>query len=125
MLRNAFRRPLRFEHLEDRRVLAAFTVTNLSDVPVTGPNTAPGTLRQAIYDANHTAGDDDIYFADGLSGTVNLTVIDDTSVGSSALAITSKIAIHGNADGVTIKRDSSVSNMRPFYVGADGDLTLD
>lgn len=125
MVWKTFRRPLRFESLEDRRVLAAFTVTNFSDTPISAPNTAPGTLRQAIYDANHTPGDDDIYFADGLSGTLNLTAIDDTSVGASALAITSKIAIHGNAAGITIKRDAAVSNMRLFYVAPSGDLTLD
>ena len=45
-------RILRFESLEDRRVLTTFTVTNLNDATVTGPGNAPGTLRQAIYDAN-------------------------------------------------------------------------
>src|SRR5215470_18555443 len=36
---------LRFEWLEDRTVLSTFTVTNLADA-------GPGSLRQAILDAN-------------------------------------------------------------------------
>ena len=45
-------RRLTFEPLEERRVLTTFTVTNLNDATVSGPGSAPGTLRQAIYDAN-------------------------------------------------------------------------
>src|SRR3954465_9536434 len=97
-------RRLHFESLEDRRVLAIFTVTSLSDGPVSFPGAAPGTLRQAVYDANHSAGADVIQFAAGLSGTVNLSIADDTSIGASALLVSSPITIQGNSSGISIVR---------------------
>jgi hypothetical protein len=118
-------RKLAFEPLEDRRVLATFTVTNLGDAVVTGPGSAPGTLRQAIYDANNSAGADLIQFAAGLSGDVDLSVADDASVGLSALLVTSQITIQGNANGITIRRDAAAPEMRLVLVAAGGDLSLD
>jgi hypothetical protein len=59
------RRRLSFEALEDRQMLAVFTDTNLNDAAVTGTGQAPGTLRQAVFDANALAGDDIIQFAAG------------------------------------------------------------
>src|SRR4051794_2773094 len=45
---------------------ATFTVTNLND-------TGPGSLRQATLDANQNGpGSDDIVFASGLTGTINI-----------------------------------------------------
>jgi hypothetical protein len=66
-----FRR-LRMEPLEDRRMLATFTVTNLLDGAVTAAGQLPGSLRQAIFDANALAGADEIVFED-TTGTINLT----------------------------------------------------
>jgi hypothetical protein len=122
--RNVTRR-LRFEPLEDRRLLATFTVTNLNDAPVVAPNSAPGTLRQAIYDANQAAGADVIQFAANLSGNISLSVMDDNAFGASALAITSPITIRGNAAGITIGRDVAAAEMRLFRVTAAGDLSLE
>src|SRR5882757_10053089 len=122
---NRFTRRLQFEQLEDRRVLATFTVTNLSDAAVAFPGNAPGTLRQAVYDANHTAGADVIQFASNVSGTVNLSIVDDNSLGASSLVISSPITIRGNAIGITIGRNTSGSEMRLFKVTAAGSLTLD
>ena len=66
-------RPLRLELLEDRRLLAVFTVTNLDDEFVSQFVQAPGTLRQAIFDANQLPGDNNtINFQPGLTGTVVL-----------------------------------------------------
>jgi hypothetical protein len=120
-----YNRRLRFEELESRRVLATFMVTSLADGPVSVPGAAPGTLRQAIYDANHTAGADVIQFDAGLSGTINLSIADDTTFGASALALTSPITIQGNANGITIARNSAAGEMRLFHVFSNGDLTLD
>ncbi len=65
-------RCLRLEPLEDRRMLATFMVTNLSDGTVAAPGDLPGSLRQAIYDANNTAGTDLIEFTTG-PGTIPLS----------------------------------------------------
>lgn len=117
-------RTLRFERLEDRHVLATFTVTNLSDGPVSFPGAAPGTLRQAVYDANHSAGADTIEFTPGLQGTINLSIADDNSVGLSALIVSSPITIQGDTSGITIARNSAAAEMRLFHVTTTGDLTL-
>jgi len=100
-------------------------VSNLLDAPVTGPGSAPGTLRQAIYDANNTPGDDIIKFDTGLAGTVSLTVVGDTAVGNSALLITSTVTILGSPAGVTIARSNTAAEMRLFRVAVGGSLTLD
>ena len=54
----------RFERLEDRSMLTAFVVSSLSD-------SGPGSLRQAILDANSTPGFDSISFS--VAGTISLT----------------------------------------------------
>jgi hypothetical protein len=123
--RRCFARRLCVEHLEDRRVLANFTVTNLADAVVSGPGSAPGTLRQAIYDANNSHGDDVIKFDAGVAGFVDLTVIGDTAFGPTALLVNSTITIRGNAGGVTISRDVAAPEMRLFRVTAGGNLTLE
>src|SRR5262249_58158104 len=56
----------RLEALEDRALPSTFTVHNLSD-------SGPGSLRQAVLDANANPGPATIRFADGLPGTVALT----------------------------------------------------
>ncbi len=58
---------LKIERLEDRRMLAAFSVSNLND-------SGTGSLRDAIGQANGAVGADTITFAANLSGgTINLT----------------------------------------------------
>ena len=51
-----------FEELETRRVLATFVVSNLLDGPVSRSDDLPGSLRQAVFDANATEGADEIEF---------------------------------------------------------------
>ena len=62
--RNARARRLVVEALEARRLLATFTVTNTGDNGGVdpAPNAGTGTLRQAIVDANATAGTNQIVF---------------------------------------------------------------
>ena len=94
-------RHLSLEPLEDRRLRAVFTVSNLNDASVAAPGDAPGTLRQAIYDANHTAGDDQIVFEAALTSegpaTINLS-------DAGQLSINSNVVITGpGADLLTVR----------------------
>ncbi len=66
-------RRLRFESLEHRTMPAVFMVTNLGDAPVVAADDAPGTLRQALFDASESAGPDTVEFQNGLTGTITLT----------------------------------------------------
>ncbi len=120
---NTISRQLKFEALEDRRVLAMM-VTTLSDAPVSGFGQQIGTLRQAIYDANHTPGADIIDFAADLTGTIELTVADDFTNGASALVVSSEITIRGNSRGITISQSDAVG-MRLFRVTAAANLKLE
>src|SRR5262245_38737666 len=71
----------RLEALEDRTVPSTFTVENLAD-------NAPGSLRQAILDANAAPGADLIAFAPAArDGTIVLT--------SGELSITGDLTING------------------------------
>src|SRR5690242_10143101 len=53
------------EQLEERTLFAVFTVTSAAD-------SGPGTLRQAILDANAAAGADTVAFAVGGGGAVSI-----------------------------------------------------
>lgn len=70
-------RRLRLEQLEQRTLLAAFSVTNAN-------NAGAGSLHQAILDANAATGADSITFASGLAGAtidaVGLTITDDVDI---------------------------------------------
>ncbi len=99
-------------------MLATYTVSNLNDH-------GGGTLRQAILDANNSPGADLIQFASGLSGDINLSMIDDTTAGPSALLVTSEIAIRGNSEGITINRDTAAAETRLFRVTTTGNLSLE
>src|SRR5262249_47403267 len=61
--RHRGRAPLHLEALEDRALPSVLTVNKLFDA-------GPGTLRQALLDANSSTGPDTIRFAVG--GTINL-----------------------------------------------------
>jgi predicted outer membrane repeat protein len=70
---------------------ATFTVGNLSD-------SGPGSLRQAVLDANATAGADIIAFQAGLTGTLTLTlgeilITDSVDVRGPGAGV---LAVHGN-----------------------------
>ncbi|PSF32484.1 hypothetical protein C7H19_21560 [Aphanothece hegewaldii CCALA 016] len=72
--------------------MALFNVTNLFDSGI-------GSLRQAILDANSTAGDDEIQFS-SISGTITLT--------SGELNITDSLTINGiGADLLTISGNNA------------------
>ncbi|KAA5541856.1 hypothetical protein FYK55_16780 [Roseiconus nitratireducens] len=78
---------LRLETLEDRKLLAAYTVTNLDD-------SGDGSLRQAIIQANENPGADTIDFAASARGTIEL---------ASQLVITDDVTITGpGTDGLVL-----------------------
>ncbi len=65
------RNPL-LERLEERRLLALIPVTSTGDLDAQG-NPVPGSLRQAIIDANTNGGQDTIQFAITGSGVQTIT----------------------------------------------------
>src|SRR5262249_48477432 len=70
--------------LEDRTLPSTFLVTNLHD-------SGPGSLRQAVLDANAHPGADGIGFARGVHGTIPLT--------TGQLTITDSVTINGPGQG--------------------------
>lgn len=115
-------RSLHFESLESRRLLAVFSVTNLDDDPVAAAGDAPGTLRQALFDANATSEADTVNFQGGLTGTITLT--------QGELSVIHPVDIVGpGADQLTINADgndtspgvSDGGGTRVFNID-DGDL---
>lgn len=81
-------------------IAATFTVTNLND-------SGPGSLRQAMLEADAAVGDDTIVFQNGLSGTIILT--------TGQLTINSNIAIYGPGANVLAVSGNNVSPV--FFVG--------
>ncbi len=104
----------RLEQLEDRRVLATMMVTTLDDA-------GPGSLREAITDANALPGADLIEFDAGLIGTIQLTsgeltIADSTSISGPGAADLSIDAgglsrVFYIDDGVETFADVEISNV--------------
>ena len=100
------RRRLFLEQLEDRRLLATFTVINLAD-------RGTGSLRQAIVDSNVNLGSDIIQFSSGVNGTITLT--------SGELAITDAVDVQG--PGASVLAISGNNSSRVFYVTANATIS--
>src|SRR5262245_37611070 len=98
----------RLEPLEDRSVPSTFTVLNLADE-------GEGSLRQAVLDANDLPGADEVRFADGLQGTIDL--------GGVQLSITDHLLIDGpGAERVAV---SGSGESRVFEIGKGVTAVLD
>lgn len=90
-------------HYQSRTGLMLFVTTALALLATSSPATAadfvvlnladggPGSLRQAVFDANMLSGSDTVRFAPGLTGQIVLT--------SGQLSITDSLAIHGPGIG--------------------------
>ena len=99
--------PAGFEPLEHRIVLSTLTVTTLADA-------GPGSLRQAVADANAAPGLDTVRFAGGLTGTITLT--------SGSIAVTDDVEINGpGGRGVTVSGNNA---SRVFTTGAGADAAI-
>ena len=101
---------------EDRIVPATFTVLNTND-------SGPDSLRQAIIDANNTAGNDQINFnfSSGSSSNTITLVSALPSIVSAGIAGT--VTINGlGASSLTINGNNG--NFRIFSINVGGDLTI-
>jgi VCBS repeat-containing protein len=100
---------LRFEALEDRSLMSVFSVVNVND-------SGPGSLRQAMLDANSHLGPDKIHFNIGGCGSLMI------SPRSALPAITSPVIIDGytqpgaspGTDSLALATASSGLNMHPL-----------
>jgi hypothetical protein len=99
---------------------AAFTVTNTADG-------GPGSLRQAILDANSSGDASTVTFDAALSGqTIALSTDGDDTFGPSALLVSGNVTVDGGTNKITISRDATAQpvRLRLFYVAPGGSLTL-
>jgi hypothetical protein len=90
---------------------ATFTVSNLNDE-------GSGSLRQAILDANQNGiGSDDIVFASGLTGTINVG----STAGNGLYALTAMNIQGPGADKITLQGDSASIDY-VVYTGTDASF---
>ena len=108
---NAYRRHLRLEPLEYRRLLAVVTVTTALDT--VDFNDGVTSLREAVFATNTVAGADEINFDFGHDGPATILLT------QGELAITDSLTITGpGADLLTI--DASGNDPTPDQNNGDG-----
>ncbi len=110
--------------LEDRSVPATFTVSTTVDGAVNAPGDLPGSLRQAIFDANLLAGVDSIVFDATTFATPQFIIMS-----GGELAVTDDVAIAGpgkgqaNIEGTLLARHFNIDGPGTITVSIS-DLTL-
>ena len=102
-----FRHRPRFDLMEDRTLLSSFVVSNTDD-------SGPGSLRQAILDANAQQGANDITFNEAVFQTPQLIILSGTQL--ELKDTTGTTTITGPAAGVTVSGDNA---SRVFEVDAN------
>src|SRR3954471_19727756 len=108
-----YRRALRYEPLEDRRLLAVVTVDTLADT--VDFNDGHTSLREAIFATNLVAGADTINFAPSLTANGPATIL----LTQGELKITDALTINGpGASVLTI--DASGNDPTPNLNNGDG-----
>jgi len=80
--------------LEGRVLPATFTVTNALDGPVTAAGDLPGSLRQAVFDANALAGPDVIEFDASFNSATTITLT------AGFMAVTDEVALTGKGSAL-------------------------
>jgi parallel beta-helix repeat protein len=86
-----------------------FTVTNVND-------SGAGSLRQAVLDANNTAGADRVLFQAGLSGTIDLS--------SNQLSISDPVDIQGPGAGTLTVRGTGNNRVAYVHPGDGQSVTV-
>ena len=121
-----YRRALRFEPLEDRRLLSVYLVmtdgdtAGLSPTGGTGTEESPfqiATLRSAVEQANAIAGADTIMFDAALSGET-------ISLGATELAIAEALTIDARPLAANVTIDANELSRIFNFTASTGDLTL-
>ena len=109
--------PFEGDVLEDyEHTLAVFTASN-------GDDSGAGSLRQAITDANNTAGGDEIRFATGLTLVTLTTAQLDIDTTNGTLTIDGDF---NGASNVVVERDAAgMAEFRIFDITGNNDVTFD
>jgi CSLREA domain-containing protein len=115
--KSQYRRTLRYESLEDRRLLAVVTVTTLADT--VDFNDGKTSLREAIFAANTVPGADTIVFAPTLTANGPATIL----LAQGELKITDVLTITGPGAGL-LTIDASGSDPTPGILDNKGIRTF-
>ncbi|MGB5967378.1 MAG: DUF4347 domain-containing protein, partial [Spirulinaceae cyanobacterium] len=110
--------PIKADVLADyRHSLAVFTASN-------GNDGGPNSLRQAIIDANGTAGDDEIRFASGITQVTLTTAQLDIDTANGNLVIDGDF---NGATNVVVERSMAMGtpDFRIFDITGNGEVTFD
>lgn len=109
------------EVLEDRRVLASFTVVSAGDAPFGSCTALQCTLRDAVIAANGSPGADTIQFAPAITGTITL------APAAGALVVSGPLTIDGPGSGsLSIEANTVTDEFRVFDIQETaGDVTIE
>jgi hypothetical protein len=102
--------------LEDRITPATFIVTNTSDV-------GPGSLRQAIIDANTASTNDDILFS-GVTGTITLNFALSTILPTSTAGTLTIIGPGSSSLNISGNNGSANRDFNIFTISKGGNLSI-